>query len=238
MKKAILLIFALATSTLAIQAQSTSPQHTIEVEGNSEIMIVPDEGSIHVSVQKKAMTVAEATKLLNADTKKIIDAFKKSGLDHELTANNYYVNVNRIYQKGSAKDSGFVASQNLKITVKDIEKQLPKAVELVNTSGGDHSVNVNFSISKAKEKSYKEQLLELALKDAQEKAKKIAEVMDLKDLKVQKVQYASNQAIPRNYMMKTSAMAFDAMESREAPSFIPEEQTISDRVLVTFVFVP
>src|SRR5690606_39439804 len=101
----------------------------IEVEGNSEIMIVPDEGLININVQKKAMTVAEATKNLNADTKKIIEAFKKSGLDYELTANNYYVNVNRIYEKGTSKDSGYVASQNLKITIKDIEKQLPKAVE-------------------------------------------------------------------------------------------------------------
>lgn len=237
MKKAVLLIFTIITSLGAIQAQSNVPQHTIEVEGNSEIMIVPDEGVIHITVQKKAMTVAEATKTLNADTKKIIDAFRKSGLDYELTANNYYVNVNRIYEKGTSRDSGYVASQNLKATIKDIEKELPNAVELVNTSG-DHSVNVNFSISKEMEKSYKAQLLELALKDAQQKAHMIAEVMDLKNVKTQKIQYVSSQVIPRTYMMKTNVMAFDAMESREAPSFQPEEQTISDRILVTFIFEP
>lgn len=237
MKRVVLLILAFVTSLGAIQAQSHVPQHTIEVEGNSEMMIIPDEGIIQISVQKKAMTVAEATKALNADTKKIIDAFKKSGLGYELTANNYYVNVNRIYEKGTSKDSGYVASQNLKVVIKDIEKELPKAVELVNTSG-DHSVNVNFSISKEMEKSYKDQLLELALNDAKGKAHKIAEIMDLQNVKTQKVQYVSNQAIPRTYMMKANVMAFDAAESREAPSFVPEEQTISDRVLVTFVFEP
>lgn len=238
MKKAVLLIFAFATFMYTAHAQSNaSTQNTIEVEGNSEIMITPDEGIINISVQKKAMTVAEATKVLNADTKKIIDAFKKSGLDYELTANNYYVNVNRIYQKGTSKDSGYVASQNLKVTIKNIEKELPQAVELVNTSG-DHTVNVNFSVSKEMEKSYKEQLLELALKDAQEKASKIAEVMGLNNVKTQKVQYVSTQVIPRSYMMKANVMAFDSAESREAPSFVPEEQTISDRVLVTFVFEP
>ncbi len=237
MKRPVLLIFALAISIWTAHAQSSAPQHTIEVEGNSEIIIVPDEGTIHITVQKKAMSVAEATKMLNADTKKIIDAFKKSGLDHELTANNYYVNINRVYQKGTSKDSGYVASQNLKVTIKNIEKELPRAVELVNTSG-DHSVNVNFSISKELEKKYKDQLLELALKDAREKAAKIADVMDLKQVKTQKVQYVSTQVIPRTYMMKANMMAFDAAESREAPSFVPEEQTISDRVLVTFAFEP
>lgn len=234
MKKAVLFIFAFAAFLQSAYAQES---HTIEVEGTSEIMIVPDEGIIHVTVQKKALTVDEATKNLNADTKRIIDAFKKSGLDYELTANNYYVNVNRIYQKGTTKDSGYVASQNLKVTIKDIEKELPKAVELVNTSG-DHMVNVSFSISKEMEKTYKDQLLESALKDARHKAEKIAEVMGLDNLTARNVQYVSTQVIPRMYQMKASVQMFEAADAREAPSFMPEEQTISDRILVTFVFEP
>src|SRR5690554_1458697 len=233
MKKTVLLIFACAAFLHTVQGQTTL--RTIEVEGKSEVMIVPDEGVVNITVQKKAMTVAEATKVLNADTKKIIDAFKKSGLDYELTANNHYVNVNRIYEKGTSKDSGYVASQNLKVTIKDIEKELPKAVELVNTSG-DHSVNVNFSVSKEMEKTYKDQLLEMAIKDAQQKGDKIAEVMEVKDITPHKIQYISEQSIPRSYMMKANVAMFDSAESREAPSFMPEEQMISDRILVTFVF--
>jgi len=233
MKKAVLLILACAAMLQTVKGQSTL--RTIEVEGKSEILIVPDEGVVNITVQKKAMTVAEATKSLNADTKKIIDAFKKSGITYELTANNYYVNVNRIYEKGSSRDSGYVASQNLKVTVKDIEKELPKAVELVNTSG-DHTVNVNFSVSKEMEKSYKDQLLEGAIKDAQQKANKIAEVMEVENMKPHKVQYTSEQPIPRSYMMKANVAMFDSAEAREAPSFMAEEQMISDRILVTFVF--
>jgi len=235
MKKAVVLIFACAAFLQIAQAQDKPSLRTIEVEGKSEVMIIPDEGVVNITVQKKAMSVAEATKDLNADTKKIIDAFKKSGLDYELTANNYYVNINRIYEKGTSKDSGYVASQNLKVTVKDIEKELPKAVELVNTSG-DHSVNVNFSVSKEMEKSYKEQLLEMAIKDAQQKADKIGQVMNVGNIAPHKIQYISEQSIPRSYMMKANVAMFDSAESRESPSFMPEEQMISDRILVTFVF--
>ena len=234
MKKTALLIFALAAIIYSSNAQSL---RTIEVEGNSELMIVPDEATINITVRKLAMTVAEATQSLNADTKKIVDAFKKSGLAYDLTANNYYVNVNRTYEKGTSKDSGFVASQNLKIQITNIEKELPQAVELVNTSG-DHSINVSFAVSKKMEKSYKEQLLEMALKDAQEKAAKISSVMGLKNITPQKVQYVSAQAIPRSFQMKANMMMYDVAESRESPTFLPEEQTISDRILVTFVFEP
>lgn len=233
MKKTALLVFALAAFISASTAQSLP---TIEVEGNSELMIVPDEATINITVRKLAMTVAEATQSLNADTKKIVDAFKKSGLTYELTANNYYVNVNRTYQKGTSKDSGFVASQNLKIQITDIEEELPQAVELVNTSG-DHSIHVNFSVSKKMEKRHKEQLLEMALKDAQDKAGKISSVMGLKNIRPQQVQYVSGQTIPRSFQMKANMM-YDVAESREAPTFLPEEQTISDRILVTFVFEP
>ncbi|MEX2594477.1 MAG: SIMPL domain-containing protein [Anditalea sp.] len=235
MKKTILVTFGLLAFLHLAQAQTL---RTIEVEGNSEMMIIPDEALIDITVQKKAMTVAEATKDLNAASKRIADAFQQSDLTYDLTANNYYVNVNRIYQKGTSKDSGYVASQNLKIKIKSIEKELAKAVELINKIG-DQSVHVNFDISKEMEKSYKDQLLESALKDALSKAGKISEIMDLKNTTVHKVQYVSEEAINRSFQMRASAMMYDrTTEAREDPIFMPEEQKISDRILVTFVFEP
>lgn len=235
MKRTVLLIFACMASLQMTNAQDLK---TIDIEGNSEMMIVPDEALIQVTVQKKAMTVAEATRDLNAATKNITDAFDQSDLQsHELTANNYYVNVNRVYQKGTSKDSGYVASQNLKIKVNDIEKELAQAVELLNQAG-DHSINVSFNISSTMEKSYQKQLLESALADALEKSEHIASVLDLKNVSVHQVRYLSDQSNVRPYQLKTAAMMYDAAESRQAPTFMPEEQKISDKVLVTFTFTP
>lgn len=233
MKKTVLLIFAFVAFLDLTHAQTLK---TIEVEGNSELMIIPDQALIQITVQKKALNVPDATQALNTATKKITEAFKQSGLStYDLTANNYYVNVNRIYQKGTSKDSGYVASQSLQVKIRDIENELAKAVELVNKSG-DQSINVSFEISKEMEKSYKDQLLEAALKDAVSKSNKIAEVMGLKAVSVQKVQYLSERELSRTYQMKASAMMYDTEESRVEPTFMPEEQKISDRILVTFVF--
>ena len=233
MKKTVLLIFAFVAFLNLTNAQTLK---TIEVEGNSELMIIPDQALIQITVQKKAMNVSDATEALNAATKKITEAFKQSGLStYDLTANNYYVNVNRIYQKGTSKDSGYVASQNLQVKIKDIENELAKAVELVNKSG-DQSINVSFEISREMEKSYKDQLLEAALKDALNKSKKISEIMGLKNVSVQKVQYLSERELNRTFQMKASAMMYDSAESRTEPTFMPEEQKISDRILVTFAF--
>jgi|SRR5690554_851155 len=236
MKRTILLIFASMAFLPITYAQELK---TLDVEGNSEMMVVPDEALIQVTVQKKAMTVAEATRDLNAATKNITDVFDQSDLQsHELTANNYYVNVNRVYQKGTAKDSGYVASQNLKLKITDIENELAQAVELLNQAG-DHSINVSFGISSEMEKSYQKQLLESALEDALEKSGHIASVLDLKNVSVHQVKYLSDQSSVRPYQLKTASMMYDAApQGRQAPTFMPEEQKISDKVLVTFTFTP
>ena len=235
MKRTIVLIFGVMAFLPSTYAQELK---TIDVEGNSEMMIVPDQALIQVTVQKKAMTVADATGELNAATKHITEVFNQSDLkSHELTANNYYVNVNRVYQKGSSKDSGYVASQNLNIKVKDIENELARAVELLNQAG-DHSINVSFDISSQMEKSYQKQLLELALEDALEKSRHIATVLQLNNIAVHQVRYLSDQSNVRPYQLKTAAMMYDAAESRQSPTFMPEEQKISDKVLVTFTFTP
>src|SRR5690554_1774276 len=225
MKRTILSIFACMAFSQVTYAQEFK---SIAVEGNSEMMIVPDKALIQVTVQKKAMTVAEATRDLNAATKNITDVFDQSDLQsHELTANNYYVNVNRVYQKGTAKDSGYVASQNLKLKITDIENELAQAVELLNQAG-DHSINVSFNISSKMEKSYQKQLLESALNDALEKSEHIAGVLGLKNVSVHQVKYLSDQSSVRPYQLKTASMMYDAAESRQAaPTFIPEEQKIS-----------
>src|SRR5690606_33592128 len=132
---------------------------TVEVEGNSEIMVIPDEAVLNITVQKKSMTVAQVTKELNAVTKKLVDAFKQSDLrSYDLTTGNYIVNINRIYQKGSAKDSGDVASQNIEITGNDLEHELANDVNKVNVSG-DQYLRVVFRLTREKEKSYKDQLM-------------------------------------------------------------------------------
>lgn len=231
-----MLAFFQLSDAQTLPAKETLPLNTIEVEGNSDMMIIPDEATIHITILKKALTVAEATKELNAASKKIADTFENSDLSsYDLTASNYFVNINHVYQKGTSKDSGYVASQNLKVRIKDTEKELSRAVEMINLTG-NQSIQVLFEISPEMKKKYKNQLLDEALQDAQAKAIRISDIMGLKKPKVHKIQYLSQQGFQPTYQMKTSAMRFDSAEAREEPIFTPEEQKIDDRIMVVFVF--
>lgn len=234
MKNSLLIVMVLLFGAFSAAAQDKS-MPTIEVEGQSELKVMPDEALIQVNLTEKAMKTAEVTDALNKKSKAVSDALKKSGVDnYTFTADNYYVNINRIYTKGSAKDSGYVASQTLNIVVHDTEKDLVRIVETLHQAT-DMAFQLNFRISEAKRKSYEKELLELALKDARNKAEIIASTMGIQDIKVHKVDYTSGQSF-QPVMYRAEAMMMKTADDRTEPTFNPEEQTISDRLKVVFSF--
>jgi uncharacterized protein YggE len=233
--KNLILTFSLVLVSFSGFAQLISPQ-LIEVEGTSEINVLPDEAQLHVTLNEKAMNVAEVTNALNKKTKSIQDALKKSGVqDYDFNVDNYYVNVNRIYTRGSAKDSGYVASQNVKITVKNLDKDLVKVVETLHTTA-NMGFNIQFAISESQRKSYDQKLLEMAIDDARRKADIIANRLNIEDITIYRVNYGSGTNNYQPIMMRQEAMMVKSSDQREEPIFNPEEQKISDRVMVSYTF--
>ena len=222
-------------SVVLVFAQENIPM--IEVEGTSEISVMPDEAIIHLNLMEKAMKVSDVTNALNKKTKSIEDALKKTKVnDYDFTVDNYYVSVNRVYARGTSRDSGYVASQTIKVRVRNIDQDLVKITESLHKAA-DMGFNIQFNISEKVRKSSEKQLLELAIADAKSKAETIATSLGIIDIQVHRVNYisASNQQFPimrqANYKM-----SMDVAESRQEPTFSPEEQKLTDKVVVSFTF--
>jgi len=208
----------------------------IEVEGTSEMGIMPDEALIYLTLSEKAMKVSDATNALNKKTKSIEDALKKTRVNgYTFIVDNYYVNVNRIYTNNSSKDSGYIASQTIKVNVKIVDQNLVKITEALHQTT-DMTYNMQFNVSDALRKSSSSKLLELAIADAKTKADVIAKSLGLNKLQVHRVSYSSgNVSMP--VMRNAKAMrAMDMSESYQEPTFSPEEQKLTDRVMVSFTF--
>lgn len=232
MKKLLLLPLLFLFISISAIAQE---KPRITVEGISEMKIMPDEALISISLSEKALTTAAVTNALNKKSKAVADALKKSGVTaYTFTADNYYVSINRIYTKGSAKDSGYVAGQNLRVVVKNTEQDLIKIVETVQQAA-DMGFQLEFRVSEETKKSYQEDLLKNALADAQKKAAIIAVSLELGDIKAFQIDYTSSQPF-QPVMYRAEAMMMKSADSRTEPTFNPEEQTVSDRVKVVFTF--
>ena len=237
MKKLFVMLPFLMLTFIAF-AQESKPM-TIEVEGNSELSVQPDQAEIYVSLREMAMTVAEATSRLNKKTKMIEDNLKKTKLKgYDFYVDNYNVNINRIYRNGTSKDSGYVATQQVRVKVRNPKEDLSKITEALHTSA-DMGFSLQFSVSDALKKKVEQELLELALKDAQSKAQVIAKTYSLGELKVFSVRYgAKNEGY--NFTLRGAAMNAMLMEQTDVyqqPVFNPESVKLSDKVQVVFAFM-
>lgn len=231
------LLFVSLFFLLSLTAFSQGNIPLIEVEGTSEISIMPDEAIIHLNLMEKAMKVSDVTNALNKRTKSIEDALKKTKVkDYDFTVDNYYVSVNRVYARGTSRDSGYVASQTIKVRVRNIDQDLVKITESLHQTA-DMGFNIQFNISEKVRKSSEQKLLELAIADARSKADIIAKSLGIQNIQVHGVNYTSggNNLFPVMRQVKTM-MAMDMAESRQEPTFSPEEQKLADKVLVSFTF--
>ncbi|MFD2033917.1 SIMPL domain-containing protein [Belliella marina] len=235
MKKLLFMLPVMMLPFLGFTQQQQIP--TIEVDGASEIEVMPDEAMIQINLRELGMKVSDVTNALNKKTKAIQDAIKKTGVsDYDFVVDNYYVNINRIYTKGTSKDSGYVASQNVKVRVKNIDKDLVKVLESISSKDIDLSYSMNFGISEAKKKVHQEKLLELALEDARRKADVIAKTLGIQKIQVHKVNYSSGVSF-QPYEPRMEAMMMKSADARVEPTFSPEAQKLTDRVSVSFAFM-
>lgn len=217
-----------------VLAQDNMTVPLIEVEGFSERKIAPDEASFQINLEEKSMKVTDAVGVLNKKTELLASALKKAKIkDYKLIADNYSVDVNRIYRNGAQRDSGYVARQSLRIVTSSKNEDLQKIVESIQ-GAGDMSFNLHFQISEATQKSLEDELLTSALKNAESRALLIAQTLNIKSIRVHRVSLDS-EPIGRPYakmeMMRTSADVAAA-----PPLLNPDDQSIQKRVYVKYTY--
>ena len=230
MKRTLILFLALAMAS-PLFAQQIQQVPLIEVEGFSERKIAPDEAVFSINLEEKAMKVPDAVNVLNKKTQRLSDALKKARIkDYKLVADNYAVDVNRIYQNGVASDNGYVARQSLRIVTSVTNEDLQKIVVAIKEAG-DMSYNLQFGIAEATRKSLENALLTEALKDAEARAMLIGNTLAIRGLRVFSV------TMEPNYRPQPMYINAKAASSESADMLIEtDDQTLTKRVYVKYTY--
>lgn len=160
-------------------------QNQITVYGEGKIEYVPDTAKIILGVRvEKAAMAAEALSQMNDKIKKITDAVTAAGIPMaDIKTESYNLSPAYDYKDGTSKISGYSASQNLDIKVKNVDKD----TELVNkivAAAGDNGTNevqgVNYSIDNPNDLRQKARIMAIA--DARDKATALAAAAGIKKL--------------------------------------------------------
>jgi hypothetical protein len=228
--KYILSLALLLTSYLGF-SQEEPMIPLIEVEGVSIRKVAPDEAVFSIALEKKSMKVVTAVEVLNQKTKNLADALKKSKIkDYKLIADNYAVDINRIYRSGVSRDSGYIARQGLRIVTDSKNEDLQKIVEAIQ-SAGDMSFNLHFQVSEATKNSLEDILLIEALRNAESRAELIAETLGIRSIKVHRVSLSAPQPVYQKMEMMRS-MGNDSSDVMIAPG----DETLMRKVFVKYTY--
>ncbi len=147
-------------------------ENTIAVEGTAETFAKPDTASVSFSITKKAPTTDVAMDSVNKRISELVSQLKTVGIEQkDIKTTNYDVYPDYSYNDGKQKFEGYRVTQNIKVVIRNINKA-SDVLATVNTAGVDNVSRLTFYVDDTD--AIKGQLRSDAIKDAKEKAKKIA----------------------------------------------------------------
>ncbi len=207
------------------------PEHTISVESQGKVTVVPDIAMTNMGMTAEAPTVAEAQQK-NTDTmNKLIERLKALGIESRdiQTANyNVYPQYNYTEAEGQVL-KGYQVSQNVTIKIRNLQNA-NKVLALAGEVGLNNVSGITFTIDDRD--VYKAQAREIAIKKVHEKAEALSRSLGVQIVGI--VAYNEYEAGQTDYpFYKSNLVAEDAARS-VSPSIEPGSTDVILSVNVTY----
>lgn len=240
----VMFLIGLFTATLIYQQTSGSQNYknTFSVTGHGEVGITPDTAKIHVTFEESGKEEKKIKEDLNKNTNTFIGELKDLGIDKEdIKTQNYSVTPKYEYIEVEVESRrppfnqeqvGFVVSQSINVTVRDLDLT-PKVLDAANNNDPQYIHGPNFHIDK--DEDYNELALEKAIKNAKKKATNRARVLgvSLGDM----VGYHEGEHYPtpyRDVFAMNKVMSVEEADTSSGSVLPAGEQTIVKTVTLEY----
>lgn len=191
MKKLTSIVLLLLSMTSFAQGPSNE-KPTISVSGSAKVSVKPDLGILNVFVSEIKPTMSEAVKSLGEKSNHYNGLLKKLGFNEkDIKTARFTVSKNIIYRDNRSVDSGYVASQAIRLEFAYSQPVLQKIVNEFSKSEKPVDFNFAFELSEALKQKSQAQVIEMAVRDADEKAGVIAKASRVKLAGIKNIVYGS-----------------------------------------------
>ncbi len=211
MRKVILCAFMLflAGGAFALEAQNRG-YISVDVEASEELS--PTMVKISFAIETRSKDPKEAAELNKEASKRAIDAVKnlvEEQKGENIKTTSYYLNPEHIYKDNQRKLIGYIASNTLQVTLKDVEKA-GKIISTALNNGANSVNNLQFTLDESNEDCNR--LIKTASSGAKDRALKIAESMgtSITGIKSLNASCSSNQSFSSNFRYMKSQTADEA----------------------------
>jgi uncharacterized protein YggE len=179
---AIVLISAVATTRpIAIQPANQPPQtKTLQVTGQGTVSAMPDEALLLLAVQTQAKSATQASTDNAATMSSVMDALVNAGISKSAIQTTSY-SLTPIYENKPDQTTppniiGYTARNAIQINITDFSL-VGRALDTAVKAGANEVDGVTFTLSPAVSATIERQASQLAIQDADAKAKAVASTL-------------------------------------------------------------
>ncbi len=161
----------------SVNSVTTTKSTTFDVTGEGKATAAPDVAMVTVGISAKGATVKDAQNQINSTINKVSTAVKSLGVDaKDIQTTNYNINPSYDYT-GGQRLTGYSASTNLSIKVRQIERA-NSVIDEATANGANQVGGISFDVDD-KSKSENE-ARQKAVADAKKKAEDAAKIAGFK----------------------------------------------------------
>lgn len=130
----------------SVTSVTTQKTTTFDVRGEGRVTVKPDIASVSVGVQANGSTVKAAQEQINNVINKVSQAVKALGINEkDILTTNYNINPAYDYTEPTQRITGYTASTNLLIKVRQIDK-VNQAIDAATANGANQVSGVSFEV--------------------------------------------------------------------------------------------
>ena len=229
----LILSFILCISLSALSQNTTVP--TIRVTGSATVKVTPDLGVINIEVSEVRRNMADAIMALTEKSNAYNVLLKRLRInERNIKTTNFQVSQNRVYRDREYLDSGYKASQKLRVEFVYEQRLLQQIVGKFAKSESPINFDIQFELTEQLKSKIQSEIIQFSVKDATDKANSIARASALKLVKILTVTYGSwdqpkeMQLVDRTHSYGGAA-AFEAISTF---NFTPEELVFKDALTI------
>ena len=164
----------------------------LKVSGSGTVYMQADRASASMGVNLSGTDLAELQQQVNNTVAAVVAALEAAGLDEKNISTNYiYISPRYDYSSNSEKLIGYTVNNSLTINTDEIDN-IGVYIDAAFAAGANTFDSISFSASDDSEARKK--ALELAVKDAKQKAETIAAAAGMQLLKIDEIVEGSVQS--------------------------------------------
>jgi uncharacterized protein len=224
-----ILIFSFSTLWFVYEYSKSKPVlRTFSISGEGKEVVVPNIAEVRIGVISEGKDLTTLQKENSEKMNRIISFLKEKGIDEkDIQTENYLVSPKYDYSKPPYKIVGYTINQDLKVKVRDLSKIGEILSQAVNY-GANNVSGPNFTFDD--KEVYLEKAREKAIRNAKEKAEKIAKTVGFRLGKIISI-IESSPFEPIPVMLKEMGTGGPLASQ---PQIEPGSQEIKVQVTITY----